>query len=201
MPMLSVLLLLLAFFILLVSMVEFDERRTLAALGSLSATFNARSSTTEALGSGAAVGEEGVMHNLAVEVGAVLATLLHDGAFALDTNGAIAVIGIDNAALFERGLQPAAALPTFAERFARTLGDVPRGFHVAIDIVEPLGEAGATRRAGAVARAFEAAGISAAQLMTGLMPAEAGRTRIDIRVLRGESTFGRERARSGTPAP
>ena len=199
MPMLSVLLLLLAFFIMLVSMVEFDERRTQAALGSLSATFNVRSAESPEQGSGAGAGASGVMHNVSIEVGAVLKTLLRDGSFAVEVDGAVAAIRIDNDQLFARGLAPAPALDAFAARLAAILAAAPDHFRYDIQIVEPLGEAGATRRAGGAARAFAAAGIAPARLTASLATGVAGQTRIEIYTLTPAEDAGRWRRQPRTP--
>lgn len=180
MPMLSVLLLLLAFFILLVSMVEFDEHRTQAALGSLTATFNVPPDDAVDAGSGAAQGPEGVTWLLAVRIGKVLETLLRDDAFTIRTDGTVAVIRIDNDALFPVGLKPAPVLETTVARIMEIVAAAPRRYRYEFDVVQPFGEAGATRRAGIVVRAFEAAGIPSNRLMTSLLPGRAGETRIEL---------------------
>ncbi len=183
MPMLSVFLLVLAFFIMMISMVEYDDRRTQAALGSLSATFNARSADPADVGSGAGVGEAAVTHRISDEIGKVLKTLLSDEAFKIDVEGIIAVVHVDNDALFARALTPAPAFDRIVGKIAAIIAAAPQRFDYEISVIEPLGEAGATQRSGIVVRALQAAGIAPERLMTGLAIAEPGRTRIEIYTL------------------
>ena len=182
-PMLSVLLLLLAFFILLVSMVEFDTRRTQAALGSLNATFAARSLDQSPNASGAGETVEGAIRRLSVELGVHLETLLRSGSFAVETTGALAIVRIDNSELFASGLTPMPALDALASRVATLVATPPERLRYEIEVVEPFGEAGSTRRAGIVVRALEAAGVPPGDLMVSLASASPRQTRIEFHLL------------------
>jgi hypothetical protein len=182
--MLSLFLLLMTFFMVLVTMVEFDEKRTHAALGSLNETFAPPTDDVLSAADGAGAGAEVAMQRLLVEVGAVLAALLRDGAFNIERVGPQAIIRIDNDALFSSELTPAPALDAFAAKLAALVsapGQDRSRFEMVI--VEPLGEASATRRAGLVVQALESAGIAADGMMLGLAPTTPDETRIEIQTL------------------
>jgi hypothetical protein len=189
-PMLSVLLLLLAFFIMLVTMVEFDTRRTQAALGSINATFAARSAESLPDADGARENAEGAIRRLSVEIGEVLATLLRSGTFAVETAGSLAVIRIDNAELFAGGVTPAPALDAFASRFAGLLAAPDGRLRYQVEIAEMLGEAGATRRAGVIVRAVEAAGVAPNMLTISLAAPQSGQTRMEVHAFAPEEAAG-----------
>lgn len=200
MPMLSVFLLLLAFFIMLVSMVEFDERRTQAALQSLNATFNAHSFETSDRRLGAEEASAGVANQIAVEFGTVLKTLLRDGSYSISNEDAIAYVEIENSELFAEDLTPAPRLKRVAQGFADIVKAAPRRFRYEVQVLQPLGEAGATRRAGILARAFEEADIASRRLMTGLVSIERGKTRIEVYTITPGQDADIGRWQSRTPA-
>lgn len=195
--MLSVLLLLLAFFILLVSMVEFDEGRTQAALGSLSATFAASADTNLDAADGAFEGADGAIANFVVEIGEVLPSLLPVGSYSVVHDGTMAAILVDNRELFASGLTPAPQLGALAGRLAILLSSPPAGLRFAVEASEPFGEPGATRRAGVVVRTLERAGIAPRDLMASLVAMVPGRTRIEIHAI---STRASVTSRTALPA-
>lgn len=193
MPMLSVFLLLLAFFIMLVSLVEFDERRTQAALQSLNATFKAHSFDSSEGGLGTEQAAAGVTSQLAVELGAVLQTHLREGRYSIAVNETTAFVEIDNSELFESDLTPKQKLGRISVDTVAMLNNAPRRFRYEIDILQPLGVAGATRRAGMLVRSFEAAGMSSERLLIGLTTVNAARTRIEIHTVSPIEHAGRTR--------
>ncbi|MCZ6509078.1 MAG: hypothetical protein O7G13_09570 [Alphaproteobacteria bacterium] len=191
---LSLFLLLLAFFILLNSLAQFEARRTHAVLGSLAATFNVSDPDGQSRTLGSFVGHLEAVAELEREITGLLRTLVGFGSFELIRSGTLLSTSIDNDVLFDDGAsasqklkdlaEPAAALLTAASDevtieltvYARPAGGKVIGARsVAIEA--------AAMRAGSVVRTFASFGVAARQMVVALEDGGPDQTRIEFRVL------------------
>ena len=97
---LSLFLLLLAFFILLNSLAQFEARRTRAVLGSLAATFNVSDPTGQSRTLGSFDGHLEAVAEVEREITGLLRTLVGFGSFELIRTGNLLSTSIDNKVLF-----------------------------------------------------------------------------------------------------
>lgn len=198
MPVLSLFLLLLAFFILLNSLAQYELTRTRAILGSLNATFN----TLDPAGSehefSSFVGLVAATDTVEESLDAVLRTLVGFDRFALIREGTVLAVDVDADALFFDEATPVPALPALAERIAGALNPVPGGYTVDLEVVTHAGPgpvaaaAGpkvdlAMRRAAAIVRTLQRAGVDADRLLAGIGAGDAARVRIELRLRDGEN--------------
>lgn len=191
---LSLFLLLLAFFILLNSLAQFEANRTRAVLGSLSATFNLSNPNGKSRTLGSFVGHLDATADLEQEITGLLRTLVGFGSFELIRTGTLLSVSIDNKVLFTddasvsdkfRELaEPAAELLTLASddviieltAYARPAGGKIIGARSAA--IEA-----AAIRASAIVRAFVQFGVTPGQLVVALEDGDPRQTRIEFRVL------------------
>lgn len=191
---LSLFLLLLAFFILLNSIAQFEAQRTRAVLGSLAATFNVNDPDGRSRTLGSFVGHLEATAEMEREVTGLLRTLVGIGRFELIHTGSLLSAAIDNDVLFAEGVTPSQTLTKLAEPAAKLLaaasGDVvieltvyarPEGGTVMRARAAAIEAAAA--RAGAVVRSFARFGVPAGQLVVALEDGDPRRTRIEFRVL------------------
>lgn len=191
---LSLFLLLLAFFIMLNSLAQFEARRTRAVLGSLAATFNVSDPYGQSRTLGSFVGHLDAVADLEREITGLLRTLVGFGSFELIRTGNLLSTSIDNDVLFVDGasasqnlrniVEPAAALLAAASddvTIEMTVYARPSGGKV-IGARSPAIEAAATRAA-VVVRTFAEFGVTATQLVVALEDGDPGQTRIEFRVL------------------
>ncbi len=191
---LSLFLLLLAFFIMLNSIAQFEARRTRAVLGSLAATFNVSDPDGQSRTLGSFVGHLEAVADLESEITGLLRTLVGFGNFELIRTGTLLSTSIDNNVLFADGgsvsqkmrelVEPAAALLTAASSevtieltaYARPSGG---------QIIGARSKAieSAANRAATVVRTFAEFGVAADQLVVALEDGDPKQTRIEFRVL------------------
>ncbi len=189
----SLFLLLLAFFIMLNSIAQFEAQRTRAVLGSLAATFNVSNPDGQSRTLGSFVGHLEATAELEREVTGLLRTLVGFGRFELIRTGSLLSVAIDNDVLFS-GAAASRTLRELAEPAAKLLaaasGDVvieltvyarPQGGTVNRARSAAIEDAAA--RAGAVVRTFAGFGVATGQLVVALEDGDADRTRIEFRVL------------------
>jgi len=198
---LSLFLLLLAFFILLNSLAQFEARRTHAVLGSLAATFNVSDPDGQSRTLGSFVGHLEAVAELEREITGLLRTLVGFGSFELIRSGTLLSTSIDNDVLFDDGAsasqtlkdlaEPAAALLTAASDevtieltvYARPAGGKVIGARsAAIEV--------AAMRAGSVVRTFASFGVAARQMVVALEDGGPDQTRIEFRVLDKHAAVG-----------
>ncbi len=191
---LSLFLLLLAFFIMLNSLAQFEARRTRVVLGSLAATFNVSDPSGQTRTLGSFVGHVQAVDDLERDITGLLRTLVGFGSFELIRTGTLLSTTIDNDLLFtEDGLasptlqalaEPAAVLLTAASHevtiemtaYARPAGGKVVGARSAAIKA-------AAARAGTVVRTFAGFGVPAGQLVVALEDGRSKHTRIEFRVL------------------
>jgi hypothetical protein len=191
---LSLFLLLLAFFILLNSLAQFEANRTRAVLGSLAATFNLSNPNGQSRTLGSFVGHLDAAADLEREITGLLRTLVGFGSFELIRTGTLLSVSIDNKVLFTAEgaasdkfnelAQPAAELLSLAAddvtieltAYARPGGGKIIGARSAA--IE-----GAAKRASAIVRAFAKFGVTPGQLVVALEDGDPRQTRIEFRVL------------------
>lgn len=194
MSVLSLFLLLLAFFILLNSLARFETTRTQAILGSLYATFNTLDPDGAEREFGSFVGLLAAADALEGELGGRLRTVLEAGRFDLVGDGE--VVGLDVAVedLFDADGAALPRLDAFAAEVAAARGTVPAGYRAEVEVVVPAGTGPIDRRdsatlqraiavAGEVVRALDRAGIADRALMAGIGSGPAGRIRIEFRIV------------------
>ncbi|MBO6784818.1 MAG: hypothetical protein JJ899_16325 [Alphaproteobacteria bacterium] len=194
MSMLSIFLLLLAFFLMLNSLARFETTRTRAVLGSLNATFNIGNPEGREHELGSFVGRVGAASRLHTEAGTLLRTLFGVDRFELIRIGNVIVIELDSRAIFvgESGTSP--SLLVFSTRLADAVLPPPPGVDIlsevtvrrgpgALDEIEPDVMETSARRAGTVVRAFERAGFAAADMTAGIGAGDPRRVRIEFRVI------------------
>lgn len=193
MSMLSIFLLLLAFFVMLNTLAKFETTKTRAVLGSLNATFNIGNPSGREHEFGSFVGKIGAAHNIHSEVQRLLRTLFGVGRYELVRLGNVVVLDIDADALFTRDARPAPGLLAFANRITGRVLPPPPGTRLnlevtayrgrgALDAADPRRIEIATRRAGAVVRGFQRVGFEADQLVAGLAEGDPRQMRIEFRV-------------------
>jgi len=194
MSVLSLFLLLLAFFILLNSLSKFEARRTDAVLGSLAATFNVSDPYGQSRTLGSFVGHLEAVADVEREITGLLRTLVGFGSFELIKTGNLLSTTIDNSVLFTDGgaasdklkflADPAAALLTASSNdiiieltaYARPSGSKIIG-------VRSRALRSATARAATVVRTFADFGVAPEQLVVALEDGNPRKTRIEFRVL------------------
>ena len=192
--MLSIFLLLLAFFLMLNSLARFETTKTRAVLGSLHATFNIANPTGQEHEFSSFVGKVGASEKIHKDTGDLLRTLFGFDRYELIRFGNVIVVDLDTRGLFVRGATPTPKLLVFATRLADTMLATPPGVEVmtevtmprglgSLDVVDPESLSLATKRAGTVVRAFERSGFSAEHLTTGIEAGDARRVRIEFRII------------------
>lgn len=192
--MLSIFLLLLAFFLMLNSLARFETTKTRAVLGSLNATFNISNPTGREHEFGSFVGKVGASERLHAEAGELLRTLFGVDQYKLIRFGNVIVVDLENRGLFAEGATPKPKLLVFASRLGGSVLPPPPGVKIITEVtvrygaetlknVEPDTLALATRRAGAVIRAFERTGFDEKLLTTGVSAGDPRRIRIEFRVI------------------
>ena len=191
---LSLFLLLLAFFIMLNSLAQFEAHRTRAVLGSLAATFNVSDPNGQSRTLGSFVGHLEAVDELERDITGLLRTLVGFGSFELIRTGTLLSTSIDNDVLFSDGGEATLELKSLADPAAKLMTAASR--EVTIEMTaytRPSGgkvigarsaaiEAAATR-AGLVVRTFAGFGVAAKQLVVALEDGDPGQTRIEFRVL------------------
>lgn len=191
--MLSIFLLLLAFFVMLNTLAKFETTKTRAVLGSLNATFNIGNPSGREHEFGSFVGKVGAASQVHAELSQLLRTLFGVGRYDLIRLGNVVVLDIDADALFAGEAQPSPALLVFTSRITGRVLPPPPGSRLDLEITTYRGSGNldaadlkqinvATRRAGAVVRGFERVGFEADQLVAGLAEGNARKVRIEFRV-------------------
>lgn len=194
MSMLSIFLLLLAFFVMLNTLARFETTKTRAILGSLHATFNIGNPSGREHEFGSFVGKVGAARNIHAEAQRLLRTLFGVGRYELIRLGNVVVLDIDADALFKDSALPAPALLVFTSTLASNVLPPPPGTQLklevttfrgtgALDAVDPKRIALDTRRAGTVVRGFERVGFDAGDLVAGIAPGNPRKIRIEFRVI------------------
>jgi len=193
MSMLSIFLLLLAFFVMLNTLAKFETTKTRAVIGSLNATFNIGNPAGREHEFGSFVGKVGAARSIHAEVSLLLRTLFGVGRYDLVQLGNVVVLDIDADALFSGDTKPAPALLLFANRITGRVLPPPPGTRLnlevttyrgvgKLDAADPKKIDVAARRAGAVVRGFERVGFETHQLATGLAEGNPRKLRIEFRV-------------------
>lgn len=193
MSMLSIFLLLLAFFLMLNTLASFETTRTRAVLGSLHATFNIGNPSGREHEFGSFVGKVGAADRLHRETTLLLRTLFGIDRYDIVRFGNVIVVDIDAAALFTGDARPAPALLVLTSGIARAALPPPPGVEINLEVtarraVGPLADADeaaldiATRRAGALVRGFSRTGFEPYQLLAGLEPGNPRKLRVEFRV-------------------
>lgn len=191
---LSLFLLLLAFFIMLNSLAQFEARRTRVVLGSLAATFNVSDPRGQTRTLGSFVGHVQAVDELERDITGLLRTLVGFGKFELIRTGTLLSTTIDNDLLFTDDGAASPALHALAEPAAALLAAVSND--VTIEMTAYAHPAGgkvvgarsaaikaAAARAGTVVRTFAGFGVPAGQLVVALEDGRPKNTRIEFRVL------------------
>lgn len=198
---LSLFLLLLAFFIMLNSLAQFEARRTRAVLGSLAATFNVSDPDGQSRTLGSFVGHLEAVAELEREITGLLRTLVGFGSFELIRTGTLLSTSIDNDVLFNDGVSASQALRNLSEPAAALL--TAASSEVIIEMTAYARPSGgkvigarsraieaAAARAGSVVRTFAEFGVAANQLVVALEDGDPDQTRIEFRVLSKQPTGG-----------
>ena len=198
---LSLFLLLLAFFIMLNSLAQFEARRTRAVLGSLAATFNVSDPSGKTRTLGSFVGHIQAVDELERDITGLLRTLVGFGSFELIRTGTLLSTTIDNDLLFTDDVSASQALKDLAEPAASLL--TAASGEVIIELTAYGRPAGgkvigaravaieaAAARAGAVVRTFAEFDVAAAQLVVALEDGSSKQTRIEFRVLANPTETG-----------
>lgn len=194
MAMLSIFLLLLAFFLMLNSLAHFETTKTRAVLGSLNATFNISNPAGPEHEFGSFVGKVGASQRIEEEAGDLLRTLFSVDQFKLIRVGNVIVVDLQTRGLFADGATPKPKLLIFATRLADAVLPPPRNVKINTEVTvhygpESLGDVApdtlglTTRRAGAVIRVFERSGFDEDRLTTGISGGDRRRIRIEFRVI------------------
>lgn len=192
--MLSIFLLLLAFFLMLNSLARFETTKTRAVLGSLNATFNIGNPTGREHEFSSFVGKVGAAERLHNEAGELLRTLFGIDQYQLIRIGNVIVVDIETRGLFAQGANPTPKLLVFTSRLASSVLPPPPGVKIMTEVTmhygpEPLEEVApdtldlATNRAGAVIRAFGRTGFAEEHLSTGLASGNPRQVRIEFQVI------------------
>lgn len=201
MSVLSLFLLLLAFFILLNSIAQFETRRTRAVLGSLAATFNVSDPSGRSRTLGSFVGHVQAVADLDRKITGLLRTLVGFGSFELIRTGNLLSTTIDNSVLFTDGAGASPHLRALIEPTAGLLAAASREVIVEVAIyARPAGgkvvsarsaaiEAAAARAA-TVVQTFAEYGVAARQLVVALEDGDPRKTRIEFRVLENHPDGG-----------
>lgn len=191
---LSLFLLLLAFFILLNSLAQFEARRTRAVLGSLAATFNVSDPTGQSRTLGSFVGHLEAVAEVEREITGLLRTLVGFGSFELIRTGNLLSTSIDNKVLFTDTAAASEKLKFLADLAAALL--TASSVDVTIELTAYARPSGgrvigarstaiesAAIRAATVVRTFAEFGVAPDQLVVALEDGDPRQTRIEFRVL------------------
>lgn len=198
---LSLFLLLLAFFIMLNSLAQFEAHRTRAVLGSLAATFNVSDPDGQSRTLGSFAGHVEAVDDLERDITGLLRTVVGFGSYELIRTGSLLSTSIDNDVLFADDASPSQALKNLVEPTAALL--IAASNEVIIEMTayaRPVGgkvtgarskavEAAAAR-ASAVVRTFTEFGVTAGQLVVALEDGDPGQTRFEFRVLAKQPAEG-----------
>ncbi len=191
---LSLFLLLLAFFIMLNSIAQFETRRTDAVLGSLAATFNVEKPEGQSRTLGSFVGHLDAVAELEREITGLLRTLVQLDRFEVIRSGTLVSATIDNDVLFGDGVGPTETMRKFTRQTAGLLNVAAD--RLTIEMTAYARPAGgrvlrarsasvetAAARAGSLVRAFAEFGVATSQLVVALEDGDPDETRIEFRVL------------------
>lgn len=192
--MLSIFLLLLAFFLMLNSLARFETTKTRAVLGSLNATFNVGNPTGREHEFSSFVGKVGAAERLHEEAGDLLRTLFGIDQYRLVRIGNVIVVDFETRGLFAQGANPTPRLLVFTSRLAAAVLPPPPGVRIMTEVTvhygpEPLEGVApdtldlATQRAGAVIRAFGRTGFAEENLSTGLASGNPRQVRVEFQVI------------------
>lgn len=194
MSMLSIFLLLLAFFVMLNTLARFETTKTRAVLGSLNATFNIGNPSGKEHEFGSFVGKIGAARSIHAETQRLLRTLFGVDRYELIRLGNVVVLDIDADALFSDGALPAPALLLFTSKLTNSILPPPPGTQVQLEVnayrgtgelatVDPRRISLVTQRAGAVVRGFQRVGFEPENLVAGIAPGDPRTLRIEFRVI------------------
>jgi len=198
---LSLFLLLLAFFIMLNSLAQFEARRTRAVLGSLAATFNVSDPSGRSRTLGSFAGHLQAVDDLERDITGVLRTLVGFGSYELIRTGTVLSTSIDNDILFTDDASASQALKDLVEQTAALLTAASSEVFIEMTAyarpsggkvisARPSAIEAAAARAGAVIRTFTEFGVAAGQLVVALEDGDPGQTRFEFRVLVKQSAEG-----------
>lgn len=198
---LSLFLLLLAFFIMLNSLAQFEAHRTRAVLGSLAATFNVSDPSGRSRTLGSFVGHLQAVDELERDITGLLRTLVGFGSFELIRTGTLLSTSIDNDVLFGADAAASRALKDLVEPTAALLAAASSELIIEMTVyvrpaggkvigASPVAIATAAARAGSVARTFTGFGAAAGQLVVALEDGDPGQTRFEFRVLAKQPAVG-----------
>lgn len=198
---LSLFLLLLAFFIMLNSLAQFEAHRTRAVLGSLSATFNVSDPDGNSRTLGSFVGHLQAVDDLERDITGLLRTLVGFGSFELIRTGTLLSTSIDNDVIFVDDTSASQALIDLVDPVADLLRAASSEVIIEMTVfVRPSGGKvasaraaavkAAAARAGAVVRTFTGFGVAARQLVVALEDGDPGQTRFEFRVLANHPAEG-----------
>lgn len=190
---LALYLMLLAFFITLISHSSFEAEKSARTIDSLNARFQASGGTLL----GRFTGDAGVVvaeaRSFFEAVGTVFETAIPLARVAEPVPGRVLEVTLPAEAIFTPGLaEVRPARRDLLDRVAAAMGGAPPGYRYGMEIVIgsdypvgdplPLTETLATARAGALARAAVARGVPAAALAAGVEPGAEGIVRLTFRV-------------------
>lgn len=193
MAMLSIFLLLLAFFLMLNSLAQFETTKTRAVLGSLNATFNIGNPAGPEHEFGSFVGKVGAAERLQAETGDLLRTLFGVDQYKVIRVGNVIAVDISTRGFFVEKTTPTPRLLVFASRLSGAMIPMPAGTELLTEVTVRHGPGGleevaatdldlATRRAGAVVRAFERAGFPGEHLTAGIAAGDPRSLRVEFTV-------------------
>ena len=190
MPILSLFLLMLTFFLLLNSISRFEVTRTRAVLGSLDATFRSAQVTGKerefSSHAGAIVGGEA----LEKKVTELLRTAVSLDRFEVIRIGSLLIVRLPLNGIFARGTaDPLPGMPALLNRLARIVGDPVPGLRNEVEIIlHPDGvpsnraESLPMARGGVLARSLAARGIPETDLAVGLVRGDSSTLELIFRV-------------------
>lgn len=192
MSMLSLFLLLLAFFIMLNSLAQFEAQRTRAAIDSLNSTFSAEDSEKPTHIFGSYVGSPNAIDDLQKEITGLLRTLLGFDRFEVVRDGPLLSAIIDADALFENDVSGTPLLNDLSKRMAEILNNASNVALRDVSVYARLPRITAASesetdigaiRAGGIVRSFARAGVAESILASALEPGNPKRIRLQFRVV------------------
>lgn len=192
--MLSIFLLLLAFFLMLNSLARFETTKTRAVLGSLNATFNISKPTGRQHEFSSFVGKVSASEKLHAETSELLKTLFGVDQYKLIRFGNVIVIDMKTRGFFAAETTPTPRLLVFASRLADSVNPPPPGVELLTEVTvrrglgplkntDPKDLDLAARRSGTIVRAFERSGFAGEQLTAGIAAGDPRSLRIEFRVI------------------
>ena len=201
---LSLFLLLLAFFIMLNSLAQFEARRTRAVLGSLAATFNVSEPDGNSRTLGSFVGHLQAVDDLDRDITGLLRTLVGFGSFALIRTGTLLSTSIDNDVLFADDASASQKLKNLVEPTAALLTAASSEVVIEMTVLvrpaggkvigaRPAAIEAAAARAGSAVRTFTGFGVAPGQLVVALEDGDPRQTRFEFRVLAKQPSVGEGR--------